>query len=106
MAAASKDGWLYVLDRRNLAGGPIWRYRLAQSVDPSDPNKVGDPVAGQGSIVSPTFANGTLYAAGGITPAGEPGSAVFAAPTVGRGLILFANQNGHVTALAVPHYRP
>lgn len=170
VAAASKDGWLYVLDRRNLAAGPAWRYRLAQSVDPLDPNKVGDPVAGQGSIVSPTFANGTLYAAGGITPAGEPGSvlafepgsgatkwkhvtpgyviaavaavgeilvvesssldfkkgwieildastgaalrtfdpgsAVFAAPTVGRGLILFANQNGHVTALAVPHYRP
>jgi len=169
VAAANKDGWLYVLRRDRLSAGPIWKAQLAV-IDPADPGMGGDPSAGFGSIVSPTFAHGLLYAAGGRTPAGDPGSiaafdpgsgtvvwkhvtpgyviaampavgdiliaesssadgssswlevldarngaqlrrfpgavATYAAPSVGRGLILWTDAFGHVTALASPRYRP
>lgn len=168
VAAASKDGFLYTLDRGALSAGPLWKLQLAIN-DPARPNEAGDPVLGWGSIVSPTFAEGVLYAAGGRTPLGEPGSVValdpatgalkwkhatpgyviapmpavgdvlfvestradftastlevldaatgavvrsfpgatasFAAPSVGRGLLIWADANGHATAFAVPHYR-
>jgi outer membrane protein assembly factor BamB len=169
VAAANKDGVLYVLRRDRLSAGPVWTARLAV-IDPSQPTMGGDPTAGFGSLVSPTFANGLLYGAGGRTPAGEPGSVVafqpgdgsvvwkhatpgyvlaampavgdilvvessapdntaswlevldartgsmlrrfpgpiatMAAPSVGRGLILWSDASGRVTALASPKYRP
>jgi outer membrane protein assembly factor BamB len=147
----------------------VWKSRLAV-IDPNAPGEGGDPSAGFGSIVSPTFANGLLYAAGGRTPVGEPGSVVafepgsgtvmwkhptpgyviaampavgdilvvessapdnqaswlevldartgaslrrfeakiatMAAPSVARGLILWSDALGNVTALAAPKYRP
>src|SRR5256885_4778847 len=81
VAAANKDGWLYVLRRDRLSAGPVWKAQLAVT-DPAAPTQGGDPAAGFGSIVSPTFTHGMLYAAGGKTPAGEPGSvAAFDPPT-------------------------
>ena len=82
VAAANKDGWLYVLDRSALARGPVWKYQLAV-IDPANPTAGGDPSAGFGSIVSPTFANGLLYAAGGRTPDGSDGSVVALDPATG-----------------------
>src|SRR5205823_13927496 len=52
-------------------------------IDANRPTQGGDPSAGFGSIVSPTFANGMLYAAGGRTPSGEPGSVVAFDPAAG-----------------------
>jgi outer membrane protein assembly factor BamB len=82
VAAANKDGWLYALDRASLAAGPVWKRQLAV-VDPALPAQCGDPLLGFGSIVSPAFANGTLYAAGGRTPAGAPGAVVALDPATG-----------------------
>jgi outer membrane protein assembly factor BamB len=82
VAAANKDGVLYVLRRDRLSAGPVWTARLA-IIDPNNPNEGGDPTAGFGSLVSPTFAHGLLYGAGGRTPAGEPGSVVAFEPATG-----------------------
>ena len=82
VAAANKDGMLYVLRRDRLSAGPVWTARLAV-IDPSNPNEGGDPTAGYGSLVSPTYAHGLLYAAGGRTPAGNPGSVVAFEPMKG-----------------------
>jgi polyvinyl alcohol dehydrogenase (cytochrome) len=80
VAAASKDGWLYVLERARLAAGPVWKLQLAVT---ADDGRGGDPLAGYGSIVPPTFANGLLYAAGGRTPQGERGAVVALEPATG-----------------------
>jgi len=82
VAAANKDGWLYVLRRDRLSSGPLWKAQLAV-IDPAAPSVGGDPAAGFGSIVSPTFTHGMLYAAGGKTTAGEPGSVVAFDPLTG-----------------------
>ena len=82
VAAANKDGSLYVLRRDRLGAGPVWSAKLAV-IDPADPTVGGDPSAGFGSIVSATFANGLLYAAGGRTPQDEPGSVVAFDPATG-----------------------
>jgi outer membrane protein assembly factor BamB len=169
VAAANKDGMLFVLRRDRLSAGPLWSARLAV-VDPNHPTLGGDPSGGFGSIVSPTFAHGLLYAAGGRTTSGDPGSvfafdpgtgavqwkhatpgyvlaampavgdilvvessapdnstswlevldarngallrtftgkiATFAAPAVARGVILWSDANGFVTAIAPPRYVP
>jgi PQQ-like domain len=82
VAAANKDGWLYVLRADALSRGPVWKAQIAV-IDPFQPTQGGDPSAGFGSIVSPTFANGVLYAAGGRTPSSDPGSVVAFEPTTG-----------------------
>src|SRR5262249_37106567 len=82
VAAASKDGVLYVLRRDRLSAGPGWTPRVAARA-PRTPGEGGGPSAGFGSLVSPTFAHGLLYAAGGRTPAGEPGSVVAFQPADG-----------------------
>ncbi|GAC1337074.1 MAG: hypothetical protein NVS2B9_05330 [Myxococcales bacterium] len=83
VAAASKGGTLFVLRRGNLAAGPVWKYQIA-SPDQPTPGTIGDPVFGWGSLVSPTFANGVLYAAGGRTSAGAAGAVVAFEPGTGR----------------------
>ena len=80
VAAASKDGWLYVLDRAQLASGPVWKFQLAVT---ANDGTGGDPLAGYGSIAPASFANGLLYAAGGRTPQGEPGAVVALDPATG-----------------------
>ncbi|MFL5393150.1 MAG: PQQ-binding-like beta-propeller repeat protein [Myxococcales bacterium] len=82
VAAASKDGWLYVLRRDRLSAGPVWKTQLAV-VDPRAPSRGGDPSQGFGSIVSPTFTHGMLYAASGRTPSGDPGAVVAFDPATG-----------------------
>lgn len=74
VGTTNKDGWLYVLRRERLADGPLWKFQVAVG---------GDPLQGKGSLVAPTFANGLLYAAGGTTPTGEPGSVVALDPLTG-----------------------
>ena len=80
VAAASKDGWLYVLDRASLAAGPVWKVQLAVT---AGDGQGGDPLAGLGTIVPPAFANGVLLAAGGRTPAGDPGALLALDPATG-----------------------
>ena len=82
VAATNKDGWLYVLRRDALAAGPVWKYQIAV-IDPADPTVGGDPTGGWGSISTPAFARGKLYAAGGKTPQGEPGSVIAFDPATG-----------------------
>ena len=74
VAAPNKDGVLYVLQRNALSAGPVWTYQLAVP---------GNPLLGQGSLVSPTFTHGMLIGAGGTTPTGEPGSVVAFDPGTG-----------------------
>ena len=69
VGAPNKDGWLYVWRRANLAAGPLWKMSMAVN---------GGPDTGHGSIVSPTFANGVLYAAGGATPTGGHAGSILA----------------------------
>ena len=82
VAATNKDGWLYVLRRDALSAGPVWKYQIAV-IDPSAPTVGGDASAGWGSISTPAFAYGKLYAAGGKTPQGEPGSLIAFDPATG-----------------------
>ena len=83
IAATSKDGNLYVLRRDHLSGGPVWQTRLA-IIDPANPGVGGDATAGWGSISTPAFAHGVLFAAGGRTPGGDPGSVVAFEPATGK----------------------
>src|SRR5262249_58609226 len=53
VAAASKDGVLYVLRRDRLSAGPVWTARLAV-VHPSNPGAGGRPTARLGRLGSPT----------------------------------------------------
>ncbi|HXN81521.1 MAG TPA: PQQ-binding-like beta-propeller repeat protein [Myxococcales bacterium] len=85
VAATNKDGWLYVLRRDALSAGPVWKYQMAV-IDPAQPTVGGDPTGGWGSISTPAFANGRLYAAGGRTPQGEPGSVIAFDPANGAQL--------------------
>jgi outer membrane protein assembly factor BamB len=84
IAATSKDGNLYVLRRDRLSAGPVWQTRLAVIDQANHPNEGGDATAGFGSISTPAFAHGTLYAAGGQTPSGDPGSVSAFEPATGR----------------------
>jgi outer membrane protein assembly factor BamB len=59
LAVPNKDGYLYVFDRTNLAAGPVWKTLVALGGSCPD--------CGDGSISPATFANNTLYAAGGNT---------------------------------------
>jgi outer membrane protein assembly factor BamB len=82
VAATNKDGYLYVLRRDNLSAGPVWKYQMAV-IDPAHSTVGGDPTGGWGSISTPAFAHGRLYAAGGRTPQGEPGSVIAFDPATG-----------------------
>lgn len=76
VGSANKDGKLYVFRRGAIGAGPVWTYQVAAGGP--------DPLQGQGSLVAPTFAHGWLYAAGGTTSAGEPGSVVALEPGTGE----------------------
>ena len=82
VAATSKDGYLYVLNRAGLSAGYRWRYQLGL-VDPAHATEGANGTAGWGTLSTPTFAHGTLYAAGGHTPQGEVGSVVAFEPGTG-----------------------
>ena len=65
-----------------LSAGPLWKREIAVG-DPADPTRCGDTLMGFGTIVSPVFANGTLYVGGGRTPDGHAGSVVALDPLSG-----------------------
>lgn len=73
-----------MLRRDHLAAGPLWLARLAVIDAVNHPDEGGDPVAGFGTISTPAFAHGLLYAAGGRTPSGAPGSVAAFEPATGR----------------------
>jgi len=101
VAATSKDGHLYVLRRDALSAGPVWApFPLAVN-DPKLPGEGGDPTGGWGSISTPAVARGALYAAGGHTPAGEPGSVVAFEPHTGRVLWRAATPGYVIAPVAV-----
>ena len=83
VAATAKDGFLYVWNRDALSSGPLWKYSLGV-LDPAHPTQGNDASAGWGTLVTPTFANGTLFAAGGRTLEGWLGSVVAFEPSTGR----------------------
>ena len=91
VAAPNKDGWLYAFNRDDLAAGPRWTYALAQG---------GDPMQGFGSLAAPTFAQGRLYAAGGRTLDGKPGSVVALDP--GTGAVLWRHDPPGYVMPAMP----
>lgn len=67
IAATDKNGWVYALDRDNLAGGVVWKYQIC--------GPGASPDLGESSIVSAPYANGTLFVAGGKTADGlHPGA--------------------------------
>jgi outer membrane protein assembly factor BamB len=83
VAATSKDGFLYVLRRDALGQGPVWTYRIAR-IDADKPRVGVDPTFGWGSVSTPAYGHGLLYAAGGQTVDGSaPGSVVAFEPTTG-----------------------
>src|SRR5438105_7511949 len=67
IAATNKNGWVYALDRDNLAGGIKWQYQISGGG--------ASPDLGESSIVSAAYANGTLFVGGGRTADGKyPGT--------------------------------
>jgi len=83
VAATSKDGFLYVLRRDALSQGPVWTHRMAK-IDEAHPRVGVDPTLGWGSISTPAYGHGTLYAAGGQTVDGSaPGSVIAFDPATG-----------------------
>ena len=71
IAATDKNGWVYALDRDNLAKGVVWQYQI------SGPG--ASPDLGESSIVSAPYADGTLFVGGGRTADGKFPGAVAAA---------------------------
>jgi outer membrane protein assembly factor BamB len=66
VATANKNGFVYALDRTDLAAGVVWTSRISGSG--------ASPDLGESTIVSPTFANGLVFVAGGRTTDGFPGA--------------------------------
>jgi outer membrane protein assembly factor BamB len=66
IVAVNKDGIVYALNRNNLAAGLVWSYEVS--------TPAGTPEDGQGSISSPTAANGIVFVGGGATPDGHSGA--------------------------------
>jgi outer membrane protein assembly factor BamB len=59
VGCANKNGYFYVLDRSNLAAGPVWQAELSIGG--------GNPPGGQGSISSAAFDGTAVYVAAGNT---------------------------------------
>ncbi|HEX8994998.1 MAG TPA: PQQ-binding-like beta-propeller repeat protein [Ktedonobacterales bacterium] len=78
VGAVNKNGIVYALLRSNLAAGPVWQTTVAYGGE--------CPECGDGSVSSMTFANNTLYVAGGntsINGVGFGGSVNALNPTTG-----------------------
>jgi len=79
VAAVSKNGIAYAFDRNNLSSGPVWQDTVEISK--------GNVLVGDGTVSSGTFANNTLYFAGGNTDIGGtgfPGNVRAFDPATGR----------------------
>ncbi len=75
VVAANKDGFVYAADRAHLSGGVVWLYQVSVAGDAPD--------LGQGSIVGPAYAHGTLFVGGGQTPDGFAGAVAALDPATG-----------------------
>ena len=78
----------------------MWTHQLAVG-NPNTPSQCGDPLLGFGSIVSPAYANGLLYAAGGLTPGGDNGSVVALDPATGAVRFEHATPGYVIAAMAL-----
>lgn len=87
VAAINKNGTVYALNRDDLAAGPVWTYVVA--------TPGANPDSGQGSVVSPAYASGTLFVGGGATPDGHPGSVAALDPATGNQKWVY-HPNGYV----------
>jgi outer membrane protein assembly factor BamB len=81
IVATNKNGYVYALNRDNLAAGLVWSYQIA--------GDYGDPDLGESTIVSPTFANNTLFVAGTKTPDGHTGNVAALDPATGLAKWIF-----------------
>ena len=70
IAATNKNGWVYALNRDNLAAGIVWKYQI------SGPG--ASPDLGESSIVSAPYSNGTLFVGGAKTADGAHAGAIAA----------------------------
>jgi len=75
IAATNKNGYVYALDRDDLAAGVLWKTQIAAGG--------ASPDVGETSIVSAAFAGGTLFVGGGATPDGFPGTIAALNPATG-----------------------
>jgi outer membrane protein assembly factor BamB len=66
IAAVNKNGFVYALDRDNLAAGLVWQFEIS--------GYYGDPDAGLSTIVSPAYASGRLFVGGTRTIDGYSGT--------------------------------
>jgi len=90
IAATDKNGWVYALDRDNLAKGVVWQYQI------SGPG--ASPDLGESSIVSAPYADGTLFVGGGRTADGKfPGAVAAVDAFTGKEKWLF-HPDGFVLA--------
>jgi outer membrane protein assembly factor BamB len=76
--ATNKNGFTYAFDRANISAGPVWERQTG----------IGGecPPCGEGSVSSDTFANNTIYKAGGnttINGLGYPGAVRALDPATG-----------------------
>lgn len=96
IAAVNKGGWLFAFNRgQPLSAGPLWQTRIAGACE--------GPEDGCSSASSATFANGTLFQAGGATLVqGVPvsGSVRALDPTSGRLRWAHAEASAVLPALA------
>ena len=75
IAAANKNGFVYALDRDNLAGGPLWTSLISGSG--------ASPDLGESTIVSAAYANGRLFVGGAATTDGFAGAIASLDPATG-----------------------
>lgn len=75
IAAANKNGFVYALDRDNLASGPLWTSLISGSG--------ASPDFGESTIVSAAYADGLLFVGGGATTDGFPGAIAALDPATG-----------------------
>ena len=87
IAAANKNGFVYALDRDNLAGGVLWTSLISGSG--------ASPDLGESTIVSAAYANGLLFVGGGKTTDGFPGAIAALDPATGAKQWLF-HPDGYV----------
>jgi len=87
VADTNKNGNVYAFDRDNLGSGVLWTTEI------SAPGT--SPDVGESSIVSPVYANGLLFVAGGKTSDGKPGAIAALNPATGA-VVWKINPDGFV----------
>ena len=96
--ATNKNGFTYAFDRANISAGPVWERQTGLGGE--------CPPCGEGSVSSDTFADNTIYRAGGSTTInglGYPGSVRALDPATGAYRWEHGVPNPIIPALAYAH---